>query len=1031
MSHIYYDSVTFEFPSRSVTAGGYNFVAGMQIVAGRGNANTLDVHGNLIIDNAPADNGLTYYVNVNGTRVFTDSPPHESDAGYLGWSTLINIGAAGGTRTLTVTDPFGTYTVNANYLPVYYDVTYNANGGRNAPADQEKAHGTPLILSYTKPIREGYTFRGWATSPGGQPVYIAGSSYGIDADVTLYAVWELITHNVFYNANGGINAPEMQIKRYGQTLYISTITPTRAGYTFDKWNTYAAGYGTDYTPGSEYNVDADVTLYAQWDRITYAVTYNANGGTGAPLPQEKSWGVNLTLSTTIPERAGYAFKGWAKSPTGSVVFSPGAQYIDDAPLALYAVWQIKSYTIKYSANGGAGTPAQQTKTHGQALRLSAEKPIRQDYNFLGWNTKPDGSGTNYQLGAMYTADESVTLYANWEILKYSIFYNANGGTGAPPTQKAGVNTYTALSDVIPVRADETGTFVVTYNKVNPEATISKNSDTVTVEIAHTFSRWNTRPDGTGQSYYPGQSFKVPEQNTTLYAIYTSVYTGSTSLPTGTLTQWEIAFWADSLTDPELHKVTDPYTPKQSITLYAIWAPIGTGGYLKFESDTGIPGIGQGSKIYIDGFHNPNNDGPKTVESYSFHDGIVEMIFVEDFVYGGQQDTAFENLHIYGEGNIVPNFDYICSLNNRLWGCNSSTRIIYGSALGDPTDFWTFAGDALDAFQVAAGSDGKFTGAVAMNNSVVFLKQHTVHKILGSFPAEYALYTYDMDGTSDTNGLSAINCDGTVIYVTEHGIGTYSGSAAGRLSKELGEGNMNNAIAMYNGEQYYLHFQTDDGKNKTYIFDLRYNMWIEAKYQEALAFAHMDDQDYVLFRSDDPMSVGIRETNGRTIWDSLTSADNLQICSGEDVLWDQSVDGGSGNIEIHALEDETLWPTELPHGTIYRIDSGQAYDDDWEILFKPFYEDVTSRYSKSHVFEKKRYTGITFRMELPKGSWIRAEIKSDDGRWIPVARQHGRKDRVLDFVVKTPRVDKVQLRLTGHGPMTILSMEREYTTGSRR
>lgn len=947
----------------------------------------------------------------------------------------LNCDAGTSTHTFRVS---GAYTDDSWYCTIdfetgEYTVSYNANGGSGEPANQTKVHGTDLRLSYTQPTRTGHSFLGWATSASGGVQYSPGSLYKSNAPITLYAQWEPNKYTITYHANGGDSSslPAQQTKTYGNNVVLSSTIPTRTGYSFVKWNTSSGGGGTSYSPGGTYSTNASVTLYAIWTPIIYTISYNANGGYNAPNSQTKTYGVNLTLTTAVPTRTGYTFKGWATSASSTTVaYNPGSVYTANASATLYAVWQIITYRVQYNANGGSGIPSEQTKIYGQTLYLSNTKPTRQNYNFVGWNTKSDGTGTTYAAGGAYTANAAVTLYAKWEIIQYNIYYYANGGYGAPSTQTAGIGTTIALSNTRPSKSTETNSYTVTYDKVKEESTISKNSDTVSVSTIYTFSRWNTRADGTGTDYYPGQSFKVPGQNTYLYAIYTFTLSGSVALPTGTLTQWKIAFWATSLTDPELNQVGDPYTPNKNITLYAIWAPVGTGGYLKIPSETGLTGVGEGSRLYITGFHNPENDGPKTVVSYSFANGYIELNFEEDFSFAGQQDASLEGLHIYGTGNIVPDFDYICALNNRLWGCNSKTRTIYGSALGDPTDFWTFAGDALDAYQVAVGSGGDFTGAVALNNNVLFLKQHTIHKIIGSYPAEYMLYTYDIDGTSASNGLSAVNCDGTIIFVTEHGIGTYTGSSAGQLSKELGEGNMNNAIAMYNGEQYFLHYTDNDGNRHTYIYDVRYGLWVEEKYEEVMAFAHMGDADYALIRSTETPGLSIYDQDGNELWGNLSSNDNMQIYADDDLLWDSDED--MDDLIITDTDDAQLWPVDLPYGDVYRIDSSEDYDDDWEIVFKPFYEDIySSRGSRSHILEKKRYTGITFRIELPKNSWIKAELKSDDGRWIPVARKAGTQDKVLDFVIRTPRCDKVQLRLSGHGPMTILSMEREYTIGSRR
>lgn len=74
-----------------------------------------------------------------------------------------------------------------------------------------------------------------------------------------------------------------------------------------------------------------------------------------------------------------------------------------------------SYPVTYNANGGTGAPSDQVKWYGDTLKLSTTVPTRTDYNFLGWNTKADGTGTNYAAGVNYTANAALTLYAKWEL----------------------------------------------------------------------------------------------------------------------------------------------------------------------------------------------------------------------------------------------------------------------------------------------------------------------------------------------------------------------------------------------------------------------------------------------------------------------------------------------------------------------------------------------------------------------------------------------------------------------------------------
>lgn len=148
---------------------------------------------------------------------------------------------------------------------------------------------------------------------------------------------------------------------------------------------------------------------------SYKVTYNANGGSGAPSAQTKWKDQTLTLSTTKPTRTGYTFQGWATSSSGSVAYAAGANYTANAAVTLYAVWKAITYTVSYNANGGSGAPANQTKTYGINLTLSNAKPTRTNYVFKGWGTSASATTVAYSAGASYTSNAAITLYAIWEL----------------------------------------------------------------------------------------------------------------------------------------------------------------------------------------------------------------------------------------------------------------------------------------------------------------------------------------------------------------------------------------------------------------------------------------------------------------------------------------------------------------------------------------------------------------------------------------------------------------------------------------
>ena len=148
------------------------------------------------------------------------------------------------------------------------------------------------------------------------------------------------TYAVKYDANGGSGAPGNQTKTYGTALTLSSTKPTRTDYDFVKWNTKADGSGTSYDPGASYTGNAALTLYAIWVLAGHNITFNANGGTGAPATIFKNANATITIPTTIPVRSGYDFLGWATSAGGTAVYQPGDSYSTNAALNLYAVWDI-------------------------------------------------------------------------------------------------------------------------------------------------------------------------------------------------------------------------------------------------------------------------------------------------------------------------------------------------------------------------------------------------------------------------------------------------------------------------------------------------------------------------------------------------------------------------------------------------------------------------------------------------------------------------------------------------------------------
>lgn len=156
-------------------------------------------------------------------------------------------------------------------------------------------------------------------------------------------------------------------------------------------------------------------------KTSYTVSYNANGGSGAPATQTKWHDTSLTLSSIKPTRAGYSFQGWAltkaDADTGTWYYSAGSTCGKNENLTLYAVWKPNTYAVTYYANasGVSNVPGAQTKTYGVNLPLDSAVPTKTDYVFVEWNTKSNGTGTAYKPGDTYKGNAALPLYAIWKL----------------------------------------------------------------------------------------------------------------------------------------------------------------------------------------------------------------------------------------------------------------------------------------------------------------------------------------------------------------------------------------------------------------------------------------------------------------------------------------------------------------------------------------------------------------------------------------------------------------------------------------
>lgn len=301
--------------------------------------------------------------------------------------------------------------------------------------------------------------------------------------------------------------------------------------------------------------------------INYTVAYNANGGTNAPEAQTKIHGTNLTLSSAKPTRI---------STNGSYTVTLNANGGNVSPSSLSAS-RTTSYTFKNwnTAANGSGTSYNPGATYSAdaSVTLYAQwnssistsavtlpSPTRSGYSFKGWSTSSSaGSG----FTGTYTPTGNVTLYAVWdEKPTYTVTYSANGGTGTPSPQVKEENVPLTLSTGKPTKK-----YVIQYNAAGGSVSpASKN-------VSCTFKSWNTSITGSGTSYAPGSQYTA-NANVTLHAQWTNPTAGT--LDTPTRTGYDFAGWFTSSSGGTA--IRDTTTITGNITIFAHWTAKNTDPY---------------------------------------------------------------------------------------------------------------------------------------------------------------------------------------------------------------------------------------------------------------------------------------------------------------------------------------------------------------------------------------------------------------------------------------------------------------------
>ena len=525
------------------------------------------------------------YSNANVYGTWTITLPFKIGYTFKEWaitSGSATFGTGGGpfgSNVATYVYPTTSCTVQAQWTANTYTVTYNGNGATGgSTANSSHTYGTAKKLTTNGYTKTGYHFLGWSTNPyattatytDSQSVSNLTTENGVT--ITLYAIWEINTLTIYYNANGGsITTDNGYTMDSNGFMLISGVKawkkvtcndadPVNVHNMHGTFGVSKTGYhsksGAQYKVGSassSITIDYDsqslsfflsyitngnntMNLYANWEANTYTVVYDGNGATDGTMGNSNhTYDTKKALNTNVYTKTGYTFLGWSTSSTATTATYTDGQSVSNltstngGTVTLYAVWKAVTTTVTFYRNQTSSdtTTYQETYTYDAATK------------YFGMNLTATGDGIDTDSFGKWTPRTGYTLLG-WSGTRTATAktYNTNSQVSNNWILQGATRTLYAVW--------KAHTYTVIYNGNGATGGSTANSShtygTASALTANGFSRtgynfigWSTNPDAVSATYTDGQSVSnLTSTNggtVTLYAIwkaktYTITYNGN-------------------------------------------------------------------------------------------------------------------------------------------------------------------------------------------------------------------------------------------------------------------------------------------------------------------------------------------------------------------------------------------------------------------------------------------------------------------------------------------------------------------------
>ena len=258
---------------------------------------------------------------------------------------------------------------------------------------------------------------------------------------------------------------------------------------------------------------------------------------------------------------------------------------------------------------------------------------------------------------------------------------------------------------------------------------------------------------------------------------------------------------------------------------------------------------EGTLLYMGGVYTGDTGATRSITVYRWDESKGENAAAFDadvtgsYIEGAVQTIAYPKS--FGPLTVcrpLPDLDYICESDNRLWGLNRRENRVYASHRGRPDSFYPDGKDG--GWSKTFGSEGEFTAICAFGGGVCCFKEGLLHKILGTAPGSYYVSDYTLPGVKQGCERSVQTMSDTLCYRGVHGVYAYSGAAPKLISRELGDNLPDCAVSGTDGRTYYLSGLVR-GRPVRYAYDTFNKVWIKEANEQTSAITCVGGVTYML------------------------------------------------------------------------------------------------------------------------------------------------------------------------------------------